>query len=76
MVIDICEAHDNKTDYTTFQDLPVILCADEVAKALRISRANAYNLMRSEGFPTLKIGKRMSVPKEKLIEWIEANTAA
>ncbi len=62
--------------YTTFQDLPVILCADEVAKALRISRANAYNLMRSEGFPTLKIGKRMSVPKEKLIEWIEANTAA
>jgi excisionase family DNA binding protein len=62
--------------YTTFQDLPVILCADEVAKALRISRANAYNLMRSEGFPTLKIGKRMSVPREKLIEWIEANTAA
>jgi hypothetical protein len=32
--------------------------------------------MRSDGFPTLKIGKRMSVPKEKLIEWIEANTAA
>jgi excisionase family DNA binding protein len=64
------------TTFTTFQDLPVILCVDEVARALRISRANAYNLMRSEGFPTLKIGKRMSVPKEKLIEWIEANTAA
>ena len=51
--------------YTTFQDLPVILCADEVAKALRISRANAYNLMRREGFPTLKIGKRSAAVDEE-----------
>ena len=25
-------------------------------------------------FPTLRIGKRLLVPKDKLIEWIEQNT--
>ena len=62
--------------YTTIQDLPLALSAEDVAKVLGISRANAYNLMRSKGFPTLKIGKRMSVPKHKLIEWIDAQMAS
>ena len=62
--------------YKTIQDLPLALSAEDVAQVLGISRANAYNLMRSEGFPTLKIGKRMSVPKHKLIEWIDAQMAS
>lgn len=62
--------------YTCFEQLPVTLCADEVAKVLGISRANAYNLMRSKGFPTLKIGKRMVVPKDKLIAWIDGQVPA
>ena len=62
--------------YTCFEQLPVTLCADEVAKVLGISRANAYNLMRSKGFPTLKIGKRMVVPKDKVIAWIYCQVPA
>ena len=58
--------------YTNYDQLPLALGADDVAQVLGISRANAYNLMRSKGFPTLKIGKRMTVPKQKLIEWINA----
>ena len=27
--------------------------------------------MRSEGFPTLRVGKRMTVLKVKLLEWID-----
>lgn len=56
---------------TSFGQLPVTLKADEVAAVLGISRANAYVLMRSEGFPTIHIGKRMIVPRDKLVEWIE-----
>jgi len=58
--------------YTNYDQLPLALGADDIAQVLGISRANAYNLMRSKGFPTLKIGKRMTVPKQKLIEWIDA----
>ena len=55
--------------------LPMALNANQVAAALGISRAGAYNLMRSEGFPTLFIGKRMVVPKDRLLDWIRSNTA-
>ena len=50
--------------------LPMALNAKQVAAALGISRAGAYNLMRSEGFPTLFIGKRMVVPKDRLLDWM------
>ena len=61
--------------YTSLEQLPLALSADDVAQVLGISRANAYELMHSEGFPTLKIGKRMTVPKDKLIEWIQTRIA-
>ena len=61
--------------YTSLEQLPLTLSAEDVAQVLGISRANAYELMHSEGFPTLKIGKRMTVPKDKLIEWIQARIA-
>ena len=50
------------------------LCGNDVAAVLSISRANAYNLLWREDFPTLHIGKRMVVPKDRFIQWIEKNT--
>ena len=60
-----------KNDYTSYDQLPLALSAEEVSQVLGISRANAYALMHSKGFPTLKIGKRMTVPKDKLIAWMD-----
>ena len=62
-----------KSEYTNFDQLPLSLNADQVAEVLGISRANAYQLMHSYGFPTLQIGKRMVVPKDKLVQWIDKN---
>ena len=62
--------------YTSLEQLPLALSAEDVAQVLGISRANAYTLMHSKGFPTIKIGKRMTVPKDKLIEWIDKQTTA
>ena len=64
------------TNYTSMEQLPITLSANQVAQVLGISRANAYTLMHSKGFPTLQIGKRMVVPKNKLIEWMERQTAS
>ena len=71
---------DKRTDYipqpkhskpvTDPSQLPLALNAKQVAAVLGISRAGAYNLMRSEGFPTLFIGKRMVVPKDRLMDWM------
>ena len=62
--------------YTSMDQLPLALSAEDVAQVLGISRANAYALMHSKGFPTIRIGKRMTVPKDKLIEWIDKQMAA
>lgn len=64
------------TNYTSMEQLPITLSANQVAQVLGISRANAYTLMHSKGFPTIQIGKRMVVPKDKLIKWMEAQTAS
>lgn len=62
--------------YTSLEQLPLALSAEDVAQVLGISRANAYILMHSKGFPTIQIGKRMTVPKDKLIEWINQRVAS
>ena len=62
--------------YTSLEQLPLALSAEDVAQVLGISRANAYTLMHSKGFPTIKIGKRMTVPKDKFIEWIDKQMTA
>ena len=62
------------TTTTVYSELPTVLNAAQLAKTLGISRAGAYNLLASKGFPTLQIGNRKLVPKEKLIRWIDENT--
>ena len=64
------------TNYTSLDQLPITLSANQVAQVLGISRANAYTLMHAKDFPTIQIGKRMVVPKNKLIEWMEVQTAS
>ena len=64
------------TNYTSMEQLPITLSANQVAQVLGISRANAYTLMHSKGFPTIQIGKRMVVPKNNLIEWMEQQTTS
>ena len=48
-----------------YENLPAVLNADQLATALGISRAGAYQLLNTETFPTLRIGKRPLVPREQ-----------
>ncbi len=63
-----------ESKYRSYDDLPLMLSAPEVAEVLGISRAGAYDLVRSAGFPHLKLGNRILVPKDKFIKWIDDNT--
>ena len=59
----------------SLEDLPAMLTAAELAGVLGISRAGAYALIHRKDFPTLQIGKRLMVPKDKLMAWIDRQTA-
>lgn len=56
--------------YTSFDQLPVLINAEELAKLLGVSRTHAYTLMHAKNFPTIYIGKRMMVQKDHLLDWL------
>ena len=60
--------------FKNYDDLPLMLSVPDLTEALGISRAGAYESVKSKGFPSLHIGKRILVPKEELIAWIRENT--
>ena len=63
-----------RSRYQSYDELPLFLNAKMVADALGVSPSSGYELMREEGFPALKIGSRVVVPKEKFIAWVERKT--
>jgi len=64
-----------KSEYKSYDDLPLFLNAELVSKVLGVSPSSGYELMHEPEFPVLKIGSRMVVPKEKFILWVEKLTA-
>ena len=64
----------NEIVYKSYDELPLFLNSDLVAKTLGIAPSSAYELMHEKNFPTLRIGSRMVVPKEKFIQWVEEHT--
>ena len=63
-----------KSNYTHYDELPLFLNAEIVSRLLGIGQASAYELMHEKGFPTIRIGKRLVVPKDKFLIWVNENT--
>ena len=57
--------------FKNYDELPIMLSVNQVAKALGISRTSSYELVRSKGFPSMTIGSRIVIPKEEFISWIK-----
>ena len=54
-----------------FEAMPDVMDVKQLAEALQISKAGAYNLLSSPDFPTLRIGGRKLVMKNELVEWLK-----
>lgn len=61
----------SKSSYKTYDELPLMLSVPDVAKVLGISRAGVYELVHSREFPSMKVGSRIIIPKDKFLLWIE-----
>ena len=62
------------SSYKNYDDLPLFLNAATVAKVLGIAPSSSYELLHEPGYPVLKIGSRLVVPKEKFMEWVSQHT--
>ena len=64
-----------KQEFYSNEQLPCMLNAKDVERYMRISRTQAYEQMHAEGFPLIRIGKRMLAPRDKFLEWVDNQTA-
>ena len=62
------------SEFTSYDELPLLLNVKQVASVLGISDSGAYELIQEDDFPSLRIGKRIVVPKEELRKWISNHT--
>lgn len=57
--------------YKHYDELPLFLNAETVAKVLGVSLSTGYELMHEKDFPALQVGNRIVVPKEMFQQWVE-----
>ena len=61
--------------YKSKEELPMFLTVMDVANLRGISRASAYELVREDNFPKLKIVQgRTIIPRDRLLEWLDDQT--
>lgn len=49
---------------------------EEMAEIVGVSRPTAYDLIHKEGFPTVRIGRRIVIPLDSLKRWLEEQAGA
>lgn len=63
-----------KCRFHFYDELPLMLTVADVADVLGIGLAHAYEVVRRQDFPTITLGSRIIVPRDKFIRWIEEKT--
>ena len=51
----------------------LVLTVEEAAKVLRISRGLAYELVRRGELPSIRLGRRLVVPRRRLLALVGAD---
>lgn len=55
---------------------PVVYNVPEIAALLDINVISAYELVKRDDFPTVKVGRRIVIPKDAFYAWLEREAAA
>ena len=58
-------------EYTSLDQLPLMLDVSDVQSVMHISRAGSYQLLHNERFPSITVGKRILVPREQFLAWLD-----
>lgn len=58
----------------SFNDLNDVISPKEMGQYLGIHLNAAYQLSKQQGFPSLRVGKKILIPKQGLAKWLESQT--
>lgn len=59
-------------EYTSIDQLPLVLSVEQLAAVLGIGVNNAYQLVRSEVIRSVRIGRQYKIPKGALEAYLTA----
>lgn len=51
-----------------------LLTIEDIQRILKISKNTAYKLVKTNGFPSITIGKSIRIPEEEFEKWIKKYT--
>ncbi len=60
---------------TKSEELPLILTVEEAAEVARVSAGTMYQMAHRAGFPALRFGRAIRIPREKFLQWLQDQAA-
>lgn len=61
-----------KQQYRSADDLPLVLRIEDLMAILDIGRNTAYELIRCNQIPSIRVGKQIRIPKQAVIDYLSA----
>ncbi len=58
------------------QSKPLVYTVDEISKLLRVSKPSAYEAVNTGKIPSVRVGKRLLVPKDAFDRWLSGQQVA
>ena len=59
----------------SLDELPDFCSLEELSRVFQISRSTAYRMAAQGSIPSLRVGRRVIVPKEHLVRWIDSSVS-
>lgn len=56
---------------TNKENLPIVLSVKDVKKIMDINITKAYELAHRKDFPAKKLGRRIIIPRDPFLDWLE-----
>ena len=60
-----------KMKWNDYDSLPLILDVTDIQHIMGISRASAYELVHTPGFPAVRSGRLIKVSKRAFFDWLD-----
>ena len=65
-----------KGTVTDTQDLPLVLTMHHVQEIMGVAKDVAYRLPHIQGFPAIRLGKSIRIPRDRFFAWLNAQAGA
>ncbi len=62
-----------RTEYYSFEELPLTLSVEDLMPILGIGRNTAYELVRSGQIVSIRVGRKIRIPKDAVIVYLSQN---